>query len=793
MLRQRDTRKLVTGLLIVLTALAVSCSRNPDVTKRKYLLTGDKYFALGKYRQASIMYRSAIRLDARFGEAYYRLASAELKQGRINEAVKPLRAAVELLPHGADGASAKSSLANIYLSFLEGSVKDPALRSESEALVADLLRSEASAYDGHRLKARLAMLDARDASRRGLPDEVKQRLLESIREFRQADAIKPFQLDIIAPLGRSLMSDRQFAEAEKVYRAQIGHDKTSVPMYGELYNLYVRQRRLDDAESVLKEGLANNPKELLFLTNLATHYHNLGRKDEAVATVEKLKSAGKGTKELQRTVGALYVKLGNLDEAIRQYELGIRTEPNGKSYYQKRIAEVLISARRNEEAGRIIESILKDDPKDGEARLIYASNFLEQRDVNRAITELRSALQANLSNPLARYLLGSALMDQGQNELALPELQKAMQLDTGYLPARLKFAQLQVLLDQNEGAIKTTQNIFEDFNPDILPAKLIRAVALRNLGRFEEARAEIHAVLKRAPGSSDAMLQLAEIHLSEKSYQEAEKAFRMSYQHNPADLRGLLRIVDMYIARGDSGKALRMLDVESKKYPGRLDLRRALADMSVRTHSYDSAITGYKAILTQIDPKSKMAGEVLAGLGEAYRSSGQYDLALQSLERARQQLPEDAAVLSNLALTMLHLGRNADAKELYEKTFNLQSENPVALNNLAYLIAERNGDLDTALTFAQRARQKWPAVQEISDTVAWIYLKKNLTENAIEILADLVSRRPTQPTFRYHLGAAWLQKGEKTKARKELEHALINRPSQEEAAKIKALLAKAAS
>jgi len=84
-------------------------------------------------------------------------------------------------------------------------------------------------------------------------------------------------------------------------------------------------------------------------------------------------------------------------------------------------------------------------------------------------------------------------------------------------------------------------------------------------------------------------------------------------------------------------------------------------------------------------------------------------------------------------------------------------------------------------------------VDEISDTVAWIYLKKNLNQNAIEILGGLVNKHPNQPTFRYHLGAALLQQGEQVKARIELETALGNRPSPEEAEKIKGLLAKTSS
>ena len=42
-------------------------------------------------------------------------------------------------------------------------------------------------------------------------------------------------------------------------------------------------------------------------------------------------------------------------------------------------------------------------------------------------------------------------------------------------------------------------------------------------------------------------------------------------------------------------------------------------------------------------------------------------------------------------------------------------------------------DLDQALTMAQRAVQAAPKSPEIADTLGWIYIKKNLSEEAIRI------------------------------------------------------------
>src|SRR4051794_37076332 len=98
-------------LAAVTLALSISCSRDVNNIKKKYVQTGNKYFALGKYQQAAILYRSAIRKDAKFGEAYYRWALAEVMLNQLSGAVLPLRRAVELLPPGPERNDARSRLA----------------------------------------------------------------------------------------------------------------------------------------------------------------------------------------------------------------------------------------------------------------------------------------------------------------------------------------------------------------------------------------------------------------------------------------------------------------------------------------------------------------------------------------------------------------------------------------------------------------------------------------------------------------------------------------------------------
>ena len=90
-------------LLLLFVFLAASCNRDPKVQAKRYVENGNKFFDKGKYKEASIMYRRALQKDLRDGDAYYRLALADLKLAAYGDAVRALRRAVELLPDNTRG------------------------------------------------------------------------------------------------------------------------------------------------------------------------------------------------------------------------------------------------------------------------------------------------------------------------------------------------------------------------------------------------------------------------------------------------------------------------------------------------------------------------------------------------------------------------------------------------------------------------------------------------------------------------------------------------------------------
>ena len=110
MSRSVVVRLFLVGFLI--TALFTGCSRDPNVRKQKYLESGDRYFAQGKYREAAIQYSNAVQIDSRFAQAHYQLGQTYLKLGDSGHAFQELSRTVELAP---DNYRAHIDLANLLV------------------------------------------------------------------------------------------------------------------------------------------------------------------------------------------------------------------------------------------------------------------------------------------------------------------------------------------------------------------------------------------------------------------------------------------------------------------------------------------------------------------------------------------------------------------------------------------------------------------------------------------------------------------------------------------------------
>jgi tetratricopeptide (TPR) repeat protein len=777
-------------LALAVTALAlVSCNRDPNYLKQKYLQNGNKYFAAGRLNEASIMYRKALEKDRRYGEAWYHLALTQLKQGGVASAVESLRRAEQSLPRGtADSDDVILKLSEIYVIAAQAQPNNQQIVKDVADFAGGLLKRNPNSWQGHKISGDLGVLDTTVKYRRGDKPEAKQALTGAIEEYRKALVAKPGDYVITLALGRTLVLDSEVAEGESLFRILTAKEKTNLNAYYELYHLYLAQRRIPEAEGVLKTAIQNNPAQTPLRLELARFYYGTNKKDELLSLLNGMKSDLKQFPHAYVQAGDFFIRVGQFDEAIKQYEEGIQKDPQRKTVYMKHEIEAFVRENNLPLAYAKNNELLKIDPKDAEARGLEATFKLDKGEVTEAMTDLQSVVTAKPNNFVARFNLGRAHFARGEYEQARQEFDKAVQIRPDYIPARLAQTQVALIRGDAETAVHTSDEILR-ISPGSIQGRVMKAAALQRLQKFEDARAVLEPVLAKNPKQVETLLELGVLDLGEHKYKEAIDSFHRAWTAAPNNIRGLLGESKAYLLDGQAEKSVALIQTEVQKEPNRQDLLRELGNAQMAAGQFDAAVASYQSLMARVKEPRQLT-DIWSRIAQAYRYKGDVPHSIEALEKSRQGVPDNPLVVTNLGMLYEQMGKMDVAKKYYETAIRIDQNNGYALNNLAYLITETDGDLNVALTYAQRAKQRLPNYNEVTDTLGWIYIKKNLTDSAIDTFRGLVTQAPQNPTFHYHYAMALNQKGDRDTARKECQAALAGKPSKNQENEIRQLMSR---
>lgn len=759
-------------LAVLALATACACTQSPEAAKRNLLQTGEKYFKAGKYKEASILYRKAIQKDRRFGEAYYRLALAELELGRVAEAVAALERATELEPRNED---AFGKLADLYLAIY---FANPGVAKEVLEKIRQLAdRAETSipgSFDLLRVQGFLALNEKHYEA--------------AVASFRKASAQRPDDGRAALGLAESLAAAGRSEEAERVARKFLETDPSFAGMYDFLYLRYYHEQRIEEAEQILQAKCSRNPSQIEFWLQLAAHYHATGDRSKMDEVIRRLLAAPAPPAEVYGGAGDFYMRVGRFHEAFEIYRRAAEAHPGARLDFEKRMVEALAFEGKSHEAVRLVERILDEHPKEHQARAMRGALRLragDPKELDAAIRDFEAALAGMPDNVVLRFNLAEAHLAAGNLERAIVEYQEAIRRRPDYLQPRYGLARA-YMQQRNYAQVLAVAGEILGLRADDLRAKLIQSVAWLQLGKLDLAREGLEEVLRRAPQAGEAMFQLGTVNLLERKYEEAAQWFRRLEAAQPSDRRGVLGLAEVELARGRPEKSLELIQAQVDRQPDDLEWRRALGSLAARARRFERAAREFELVLAR-EPDD---GPTHRRLAEVLMEQRRYAEARRHLERATTLMPEDATADLLLATALEAQGDQAGAADYYARTIDLAPDNVVALNNLAYILADTGGDLDRALSLAERARSRAPHHPDVADTLAWVYVKRNLNDSAIAILDDLVVKRPEKASWRYHLAVALYQKGDVRRARQQLEAALRSRPEPKDEVRIRELLAK---
>ena len=121
----------------------------------------------------------------------------------------------------------------------------------------------------------------------------------------------------------------------------------------------------------------------------------------------------------------------------------------------------------------------------------------------------------------------------------------------------------------------------------------------------------------------------------------------------------------------------------------------------------------------------------------------------------------------------------------------VQPDNPLASNNLAYVMLQQGGNLDVAFSMAQTARRQLPDNPSSADTLGWAFYQKHVYTSAVTLFKEAVQKEPDNALFNYHLGLAYAKSGQVNLAKQQLDRVVRIKPNFPEVEELRRAVAEA--
>ncbi|HEX4785298.1 MAG TPA: tetratricopeptide repeat protein [Candidatus Sulfotelmatobacter sp.] len=751
----------------VVTSLFTACSRDPNVRKQKYLDSGEKYFAEGKYREASIQYLNAIQIDPRFAQAHYDLSQAYLKEGDGQRAFQELLRTVDLAP---DNYRAHTDLANLLDTVRnpDGTAPEDTLKQARTHL--DIIREkQPNAPETHEAWANY------DAAQNQFP--------AAIQEMDQAVAADPNRSQSYLLLALFQLRVNRPDLAEQNFKKAIEVDPKAMNAQLALGSFYQTRNRLPEAEQQYKNAINAAPKNPAPRAAYVRLLMQEGKKDEIESFLRQTKKDLPNNQEGYRMLGDYYFASGDLDKATAEYT-SLYSEHPRDLQVKKNYIQLLILKNRLDEATKLDDEILKANPKDADALIFEGQLQLRHNDPGAAINSLQSALRNDADNAVAHYQLGNAFAMQNNDNRAESEWHEAVRIRPDLTDAQRSLAGLAMRRGDIEGLLRTAQLII-NAQPNSPDGFLLKGMADLSRQKYADAQEDAQQAAQRAPQSPAPLVQLGNIQLAQKHYPEAEKFYQQALNVDPSSTEGLSGLMNTYFIEKQTDKAIAAANAQIAKSPNHSNFYDLLG---TALFNGKKDLPGAEAALRKAIQIDKSNVDALEKLGKVQVQAGSADQALALYQQSIKDNPREVTFYI-LSGELYEAKKDWDqAKSMYQQALTIAPDHPLASNNLAYVMLEQGGNVDVAMNMAQTARRGMPDSPNAADTLGWAYYQKGIYQSAIGQFQEALKLgekrgEPDDAAVHYHLGMAYEKTNQTGLARQQLEKAIKLSPSNEDARK----------
>lgn len=471
---------------------------------------------------------------------------------------------------------------------------------------------------------------------------------------------------------------------------------------------------------------------------------------------------------LRRRLAQLYLRAGELDEALNQLDLAAKGSDGEDPQTLQLRAGILATLKRTDEAIAVYRKIIEaTDATADEPYVFIASLYAQQQDVESAKETLKELVTKNPKSFFGNYYLAKIYVTNTEFDKAKVHYERALELNPGASSVQLELARVYAYLKQFDQAIALSREVSEKDPTNAKAHKLLGELLLGE-DRVEDALEQFEAVQALEEDPSETRFKVALIKLQRRDLAGAEVELRLVLSEHPEHSSARYYLASTYAGMKRPEDAIEQLRVIESGDDFFAESRTLGAYLLRQLERYPEALAMVDDLL-ELSPKDAKLLNFQAAL---YRDSGELKKAVESVEKLIELQPSNDRHYFTKGVYLDEASDRKGAIVAMRKAIELNSSNANALNYLGYTLAEMGEDLEEAELLITRAIEIEGENGYFIDSLGWVYFKMGKMEKARDTLEKAVTLVPDDAVILEHLGRAYIELGEGEQAREVLEKAL---------------------
>ena len=647
----------------------------------------------------------------------------------------------------------------------------------------------------------------------GITYEKAGELQLALTLYREALARSPDNVQVVIRTAAALFKAEEFGEAQEILDKAAERDLYHPDLQKLQLQSHLRRGELTSASGILEQFIDQDPNNISASLSLALIHMRQKRFEEAGTILDDLKTKMPDSVSVTAAQIQLRIEQGNPAEAIRLCDETVNGLGSAFAYMLR--AQTYVVLKENDKALEDFDRAITTEPKRAEIWGARADFYGSIGRIDDAVADIREALTLAPDNASIQKRAVFLLLASGQPSLireAETLLDKALAVNTQ--DPQLKVFKARALLQKRTApAIEQARRMLREVT-DEYPKS---AEAWDVMGRLElqqgqPGRAVDVALRGLAHNPDDKRLLLLKAHAEGiRSPMLAVPTLKVLADQYPDDMDVLVQLAGAYLDSDRPERALELLRgrLANLTGPARRRCEMALATALYRMGQRDDAKLLFDTLM-QAEPDDSapvlglaqlLAGEkrwaelnqlvrqwrdghpddseVMTAIARALVNTRDKD-ALQMAEDLLRVIltrhPDSLSGLMVLGMLMQGERRHDEAAALNRKILELDPDNVIAINNLAWVLCEEQSQPEEALTLAEKGLTIAPEYMDLIDTRGVIHYRLGHLKEAAADFSRCVelcpAHLPSLAPVRFHLARVYAQMGRKTEAVEELKKAL---------------------